>query len=57
MAALADQVLKPGVTLPPAAPGVPRFFVDKTQPSRMVRVLDGKREVGVVEGGVFKAIA
>lgn len=57
MAALAAKVLTPGVKLPPARPGVPRFYVDAGDPSRIVRVLDGKRETGQIEDGQFKAIA
>jgi hypothetical protein len=49
-----SKIVKPGVKLR-AQKGVPLFFADPTNPRRIVRVLDGKREVGAFENGTFKA--
>lgn len=51
-----SRLIKPGVKMRPRR-GVPLFFADPTNPSRVVRELDGKREVGVFDNGVFKAEA
>jgi hypothetical protein len=51
-----SRLVKPGVKLR-TRKGVPLFSADPTNPRRVVRELDGKREVGVFENGVFKAQA
>lgn len=49
-----SRLVKPGVKLR-TRKGVPLFSADPTDPRRVVRELDGRREVGVFENGVFKA--
>lgn len=56
MRQLGDRLLKPGVKIPDRK-GVPKFYVDETDPALVVRELDGKRERGRFENGQFKAVA
>jgi hypothetical protein len=49
------KVVKPGVNLR-TRKDVPLFFADPSNPKRVIRQLNGKRESGVFEGGTFKAI-
>ncbi len=44
---------KPGVKLK-RVKGVPLYAIDPNRPDLLVRILDGKREHGVFEGGQFK---
>ena len=36
--------------------GVPLFSIDESDPSRFVRKLNGKVDVGVFEDGIFKVV-
>jgi len=47
------RLVKPGVRLY-ARKDVPLFHVDETDPHKFVRKLNGRRDVGVIENGVFK---
>jgi hypothetical protein len=47
------RLLRPGVRLYPKR-GVPLFYVDEDHPGKFVRLLDGKRDLGVLEDGDFK---
>jgi hypothetical protein len=49
------KVVKPGVALR-ARKDVPMFFADPSNPKRLIRELNGKRETGVFEDGAFKAL-
>jgi hypothetical protein len=52
---LASKVVKPGVRLY-AGKTVPLYSVDPDQPGRVVRKLNGKVDLGVLENGAFKVI-
>ena len=47
------RLLRPGVRLYPKR-GVPLFFADEDHPGKIVRLLDGKRDLGILEDGDFK---
>lgn len=47
------RLLRPGVRIHPKR-GVPLYFGDEDHPGKIVRLLDGKRELGVLEDGEFK---
>lgn len=47
------RLLRPGVRLYPKR-GVPLFYADEHHPGKFIRLLDGKRELGVLEDGDFK---
>ena len=47
------RLLRPGVRLYPKK-GVPLFYADEDHPGKIVRMLDGKRDLGVYEDGDFK---
>ena len=51
----AKKLSEPGISIR-AAKGVPLYFVDEKQPSRLIRKLDGKTERGVLEDGHFKVV-
>lgn len=53
LARVGRSILHPGVRLNPKK-NVPQFFVDAADPSRFIRRLNGKIEIGVVEDGEFK---
>lgn len=47
------RLLRPGVRLYPKR-GVPLYWRDEDHPGKFVRLLDGKRDLGVLENGDFK---
>lgn len=49
------KVVKPGVAMR-ARKDVPLFFADPSDPKRVIRELNGKRERGTFEDGEFRAI-
>lgn len=51
-----EKIVQSGVKLE-LADGVPRFHADPDRAGRLIRVLDGKSERGVIEGGKFKSLA
>lgn len=51
----ATTLREPGVSLN-AAPGVPLFFADETDPALIVRILNGQSTRGKIEGGKFKIV-
>lgn len=51
----AYALTKPGIRLSPAK-DVPLFYADPKDPKRIVRVLNGKSEVGRFVGSIFKPL-
>ncbi len=49
-----ERLVHPGIRLDPK-PGVPLFYGDDDHPGKFVRLLDGKRDLGILEDGEFKA--
>lgn len=54
MGKVRGRLLKPGIKL--RASRAPLFFADPSNPRRLIRDLDGKREYGVFENGVFRVL-
>jgi hypothetical protein len=50
---LTTTITKPGIKLG-RRPGIPLYFADSGRPDRLVRKLNGKIELGVLEDGKFK---
>jgi len=48
-----ERLVHPGIRLDPK-PGVPLFYGDDDHPGKFVRLLDGKRDLGILEDGEFK---
>jgi len=48
-----ERLIHPGIRLNPK-PGVPLFYGDDNHPGKFVRLLDGKRDLGILENGDFK---
>lgn len=47
------RLVRPGVRLYPKR-GVPLYWGDEERPGKFVRLLDGKRDLGILENGEFK---
>lgn len=56
MKKLKTKLIKPGVKLR-TSKSAPLFRTDPSNPRQLIRVLEGKEERGVFEGGVFKVRA
>ena len=52
---LTENLVKPGVKLH-TRKTTPLFRADPAKPGQIIRVLDGKEERGVFEGGTFKIV-
>jgi hypothetical protein len=50
-----QKLIQPGIRIK-ARKGVPLFHVDPAHPDQFIRLLDGKRERGVVRDGEFQVI-
>ena len=55
LSSIKEAFSKPGVRIR-AAKGVALYHADPTQPGQLIRVLDGKRDAGVLVGGQFRAV-
>ncbi len=53
LARMLERLLCPGVHIHPKW-GVPLFYADDKHPGKFVRLLNGKRDLGVLEDGEFK---
>ena len=47
------RLVRPGIRLYPKR-GVPLYWGDDNHPGKFVRLLDGKRDLGILENGEFK---
>jgi hypothetical protein len=55
MKKIKTQLIRPGVKLR-ASKSTPLFRTDPANPRQLIRVVDGREERGVFEGGVFKVL-
>ena len=54
--ALKPPLVRSGVKIKVSA-GIPMFHADPSRPDRLVREIDGVRELGKIVNGTFRAVA